>query len=48
VGLGRSILDEIIKAANGRIDVESERGRRSPFRVSLLAAAKPDGGMIDG
>jgi PAS domain S-box-containing protein len=48
LGLGLSVSHEIIKAANGRIDVDSEVGKGSTFRVSLPAAAEPEGGMIDG
>jgi signal transduction histidine kinase len=47
MGLGLSISYGIIKSANGRIDVESEVGRGSPFRVSLPAATEPQGGMSD-
>jgi hypothetical protein len=35
-------------AANRCIDVESEVGKGSMVRVSLLAATEPEGGMIDG
>jgi hypothetical protein len=41
-------LYESIKAAKERIDVESEVGKGSMVRVRLLAAAEPEGGMIDG
>lgn len=48
LGLGLSVSHEIIKAANGRIDVDSEVGKGSTFWVSLPAAVEPEGGMIDG
>ncbi len=47
LGLGLSISYGIIKSANGHIDVEREVGRGSTFRVSLPAAAEPQGGMSD-
>ncbi|HEX9871458.1 MAG TPA: PAS domain S-box protein [Candidatus Tectomicrobia bacterium] len=48
LGLGLSVSYEIIQAANGRIEVDSEVGKGSTFRVSLPAAAEPEGGRTDG
>jgi two-component system, NtrC family, sensor kinase len=43
VGLGLSISYGIITAANGRIEVESEVGKGSTFRVSLPAVQEARG-----
>jgi signal transduction histidine kinase len=48
LGLGLSVSYEIIQAANGRIEVDSEVGKGSTFRVSMPAAAEPEGGMTSG
>jgi signal transduction histidine kinase len=37
MGLGLAVSYEIIKAAGGNIEVESEVGRGTTFRVKLLA-----------
>jgi signal transduction histidine kinase len=46
-GLGLSVSFGIIRSANGRIDVTSEVGKGSTFRVTLPAAAEPQGVMSD-
>jgi C4-dicarboxylate-specific signal transduction histidine kinase len=48
LGLGLSVSHAIIKAGNGRVDVDSEVGKGSTFQVSFPAAAEPEGGMTDG
>jgi signal transduction histidine kinase len=48
VGLGLSVSYGIITAANGRIEVESEVGKGSMFRVSLPAAQESHGGTNNG
>jgi signal transduction histidine kinase len=47
VGLGLCVSYGIITAANGRIEVESEVGKGSTFRVSLPAAQEARGGVSD-
>jgi two-component system NtrC family sensor kinase len=47
VGLGLSVSYGIIAAANGRIEVESEVGKGSTFRVSLPAAQEARRGVTD-
>jgi signal transduction histidine kinase len=46
-GLGLAISYGLVVSANGRIDVESEVGKGSTFRVSL-PVCKLDGGRSDG
>lgn len=41
-GIGLAIVHELVVAHEGRIDVESEPGRGSRFRVSFPAAARQD------
>src|SRR5262249_25605788 len=48
LGLGLSVSSEIIQAAHGHIDVDSEVGKGSTFRVRLPAAAEPEGGITEG
>jgi PAS domain S-box-containing protein len=48
LGLGLAVSSEIIQAAHGRIDVDSEVGKGSTFWVRLPAAAEPEGGITDG
>jgi len=47
VGLGLSVSYGIITAASGRVEVESEVGKGSMFRVSLPAVHEPHGGTND-
>jgi hypothetical protein len=47
-GAGGFSMYGIIETATERIDIESEGGKRSTFRVSLPAAAALEGGMING
>jgi signal transduction histidine kinase len=44
VGLGLSVSNGIITAVNGRIELESEVGKGSTFRVSLPAVQENQGG----
>ncbi len=41
-GIGLAIVRELVVAHDGRIDVESEPGRGSCFRVSFPAGTRPD------
>lgn len=41
-GIGLAIVHELVVAHDGRIDVESEPGRGSRFRVSFPAGTRPD------
>jgi signal transduction histidine kinase len=47
VGLGLSVSYGIITAARGRLEVESEVGKGSTFRVSLPAVQEASGGTKD-
>jgi two-component system NtrC family sensor kinase len=47
MGLGLSVSYGIVNAAHGHIEVESEVGKGTTFRVSLSASQQVHGGMID-
>jgi signal transduction histidine kinase len=46
-GVGLAVSSRLVKSANGRIDVESESGKGTTFRVSLPVAS-PHGGRSHG